>query len=140
MSSNSRSSKNDLAKFILAASDANSEGTEQSRIYLESEGVKVDEMLEEGLKRIKKIQLQLRAQEMKTGMRTLEDLRNKVEKWVENLMADPAFSFAQLVQKENLVVSFRNVQMMKTEDIKEILVKHYTLKRLNDESEDPGGV
>jgi hypothetical protein len=140
MSSNSRSPKNDLTKYFLASSDCDSEGPEQARKFLESEGVKVDQMLEDGLKRIKKIQFQLKAEETKKGMRAFDEVRINVIQWVESLISQPGFSFINCVQQENIVVNFRSVESMSEEDKKEILVKHFTLKRLNDESENPSGV
>jgi len=140
MSSNSRHSKKDLSKYFLASSDADSESSEQARQFLISEGINVDSMLADGLKRIKKIQFQLKAEETKKGMRAFDEVRSSVIHWVENLVAQPDFSFITCVQQEKIVVNFRSVESMSVDDKKEILVKHFTLKRLNDESENPSGV
>lgn len=123
-------SKTDLIKFVMTTIEHNISDKEKAKEYLSAQGLNVDRVVSEGLKRIKKMQLQIEAERTRNEMISAEDMKQKANEWVEKLLANIDFSFPELVEKEKLAVNFRNMESLTTEDIKSILVKHFTLKFL----------
>lgn len=139
MSSKSKYSKDDFIRYIAASVDSDSSDTQKAREFLESEGLNVDLIVSDGLKRIRKMQLEIQAQKTKDGMREIDSIRDKAALLVEKLLSSPTFSFLNFIKQENIAVSFRNVEQIEAEDIREILIKHFALKLLDDESQNPNG-
>lgn len=136
MSDKSTYSKDDFIKFVLATIQHESESANSSREFLASEGLNPDSIVSEGLKRIKRLQLKIEAEKTKNEMASAGMLKQKASEWVEKLLSKPDFSFSELIREESLTLSFRNVESLSKEDIKNILVKHYTLKFLEEQKND----
>ena len=101
-----------------------------------AQGVNVDLMMSEGVKRIKQIQLKIQAEKTKAEMASMESVKLRAVEWVENLLNKvDSISLSNLIKQEQVLVNFRNVEELNKEDIKDILIKHYTLKF----SEEEGG-
>lgn len=126
-------SKDDFIKFVLATIQNESENANSSREFLKSEGLNPDSIVSEGLKRIKRLQLKIEAEKTKDEMAIAGMLKQKASEWVEKLLSKPDFSFPELSREESLTLSFRNVESLSKEDIKNILIKHYTLKFLEEQ-------
>lgn len=129
-------SKDDFIKFVLATIQNESENANSSREFLKSEGLNPDSIVSEGLKRIKRLQLKIEAEKTKDEMAIAGMLKQKASEWVEKLLSKPDFSFPELIREESLTFSFRNVESLSKEDIKNILIKHYTLKFLEEQKSD----
>jgi hypothetical protein len=81
------------------------------------------------------MQMEIQAQKTKDEMLASEEIKRKAVKWVEDLLNSADFSLVDLVKEEELALSFRNIDKLSKEDIKKILVKHFTLKFLHDKKE-----
>ncbi|MBN8718486.1 MAG: hypothetical protein J0H85_03515 [Sediminibacterium magnilacihabitans] len=69
-------------------------------------------------------------------MQAAESVKSKAIEWVDNLLANINFSLPELVQKEELSMSFRNVENLSQDDIRNILIRHFTLKFMNQQNND----
>ena len=133
MSNNMKYNKINLVRLTMATIEQDSLNTEKSREYLSSQGLNPDSIISDGLKRIKRIQLQINAEKTRMEMVSIEDFKLKAIKVVENLLSNINFSFTEFVKQEGLAMSFRNMETLGKEDIKELLIKHFTLKLLEDQ-------
>jgi hypothetical protein len=138
MSNNSKYSKEDLIRLLIANADADSEDKEQAGKFLLSEGINVDSMVSDGLMRIKKMKLEIEAQKTRDGMKGFEEVKGKISSWVDRLITDPAYTFSDLIRRENINVSFRSVESLSADDQREILINHFTLKRLEEGTQNNG--
>lgn len=133
MSKNAKYSKTDFIRFVISTVEHNSSGKEKSREYLSSQGLNVDAIVSEGLKRIKKLQMQIQADKTRMEMVSAETVKQKAKEWVDSLLNNIDFSLPALVKEEELSMSFRNIESLSQDDIKNILIKHFTLKFLEEQ-------
>jgi len=133
MSSNFKTSKTDFTRFVMSVIEHDSFDKDNAIEYLSSQGLNVGLIVSEGLKKIKRIELQIQAERTKNEMTLSEEIRQKANKWVDQLLSNSEFSLKDLIKKEELALCFRNIENLKKEDIREILVKHFTLKFLRDQ-------
>ncbi len=133
MSNNMKNNKTNLVRLTMAAIEEDSLNTDKSREYLSSQGLNPDSIISDGLKRIKKIQLQINAEKTRIEMVSIDDLKLKAIKVVEDLLSNVNFSFTEFVKHEGLAMSFRNMESLGKEDIKDLLIKHFTLKLLEEQ-------
>lgn len=136
MSNNMKYNKTDLVRLMMSTIEQDSLNTEKSREYLSSQGLNPDSIISDGLKRIKKIQLQINAEKTRIEMISIENLKIKAIKMVEDLLSNVNFSFTEFVKHEGLAMSFRNMESLGKEDIKDLLIKHFTLKLLEDQKKE----
>ncbi|MEJ7678741.1 MAG: hypothetical protein WKG06_12960 [Segetibacter sp.] len=94
-----------------------------------------EKLVSEGLKRIKKMQMLRDAKRTETEMHAAESVKSAAIEWVDNLLGDMNFSLPELVQKEQLSMSFRNVENLSQDDIRNILIRHFTLKFMNQQND-----
>ncbi|NDP20017.1 MAG: hypothetical protein GZ091_02890 [Paludibacter sp.] len=125
--------KTNLVRLMMASIEQESLNTEKSREYLSSQGLNPDSIVSDGLKRIKKIQLQINAERTRMEMGSIESFKLNAIKVVEDLLSNVNFSFTEFVKHEGLAMSFRNMESLGKEDIKDLLIKHFTLKLLEDQ-------
>lgn len=133
MSEKPKYTKADFIKFVLSTIEHDTSDKEKAREYLSSQGLDVDSIIKEGLKRIRKVQLKIEADKTRQEMLSADLVKQKAIEWVESLMSKIDFSLPEVVRQESLSVSFRNMETLTKDDIKNILVKHYTLKFLEDQ-------
>lgn len=126
-------SKEDFIRFVLSTFEHSAMDKTKAREYLSSQGLNVDSIVSEGLRRVKKIQLQIEAEKTRNEMLSAELVKQKAVEWVESILNKIGFSLPELVKQEGLSVSFRNMESLSKEDIKSILVKHFTLKFLEEQ-------
>ena len=134
MSSNSKYSKADFIRFVMSAVEQESSDKEKAKEYLSAQGVDIDSMLSDSMKRLKRLQLQIAAEKTKAEMLSAEDVKQKASDWVDDLLSKIDFSLQDLVKEEELTMSFRNIEQLSKDDIKKILVKHFTLKFLEEQA------
>lgn len=120
--------KKDLAYVYSSVAEYYSKDKETSCEFLISEGVNTERLVSEGLKRIKKMQLLVNAKRTEQEMIASEHVKSAAIEWVDQLLNDIDFSLPELVQKEKLSMSFRNVEKLSKEDIRNILIRHFVLK------------
>ena len=119
----------------MQAADNESSDKGMAREFLASEGVNVDRMVSDGLKRIKQMQMIAEAKKTEQAMFASEKIKAQVTQCVDELLSKVDFSLPELVRKEELTVSFRNVEHLSQEDIRVILIRHFTLKFLNQQKD-----
>ena len=134
MSNNSKYSKADFIRFVMSAVEHESSNKEKAKEYLSAQGVDIDSMLSDSMKRLKRLRLQIAAEKTKAEMLSAEEVKQKASDWVDDLLSKIDFSLQDLVKEEELTMSFRNVEQLSKDDIKKILVKHFTLKFLEEQA------
>jgi len=133
MSDNSKYSKADFVRFIISAIEQDSSDKEKAKENLSEQGINVDSIVSDGLKRLKRLQLQISAEKTKAEMLSSNEAKRMATEWVNSLLDNIDFSLPELVKKEELTMSFRNIEKLSKEDIKNILIKHFTLKFLEEQ-------
>jgi hypothetical protein len=131
MSNKANQSKSDFVNLFLSTAENDSSSKEAAKEFLASEGVNTDKLVSEGLKRIKKMQMLADATRTEQEMKVAESIKGEATAWVDNLLANINFSLTEIVQKEELSMSFRNVENLSKDDIRNILIRHFTLKFMN---------
>lgn len=140
MSNYSENSKTDFIRFVMSTLEDNSSNKEKSREFLSSQGLNVDSIVSDGLKRIKKLQMQIEAEKTRIEMVSAETVKQKANEWVDSLLKNIDFSLPSFIEEEQLSMSFRNVESLSKEDIRNILVKHFTLKFLEEQKKKTNGI
>ena len=130
MSNNTQYTKADFIRFMMSTIEHDSSDKEKAKEYLSAQGLNVDSMVSDGIKRLKRIQMQIQAEKTKAEMQSEESIfiKQKAKEWVENLLSNAKFSLAELIKEEELTMSFRNIEYLSQNDVKNILVKHFILK------------
>lgn len=131
MSKKENQSKTDFVNLFLSTAENDSNSKEAAKAFLASEGVNTEKLVSEGLKRIKKMQMLADASRTENEMEAAESVKAEATSWVDNLIANINFSLPELVQREELSMSFRNVENLSQDDIRNILIRHFTLKFMN---------
>jgi len=128
MNKNINKHKSEFVNLILNAVNNDSSDKEAAMAYLSSEGLDVNRIVNEGKRRIKKMQMEINARKTEKEMEEANIYKQQATKWVDDLLNNFDFSLTSIVQTEELAVSFRNVEELNKDDIRNILIKHYTLK------------
>lgn len=128
MSNSAKYTKTDFIKLVVSDLDSITSNKEQAREFLVLEGYNPDKLVSEGIKRIKKMQLQIAAAQTKRSMAIAETVKERAIEWAEKVLSQASFSIQEFMSKEQLALNFRNFESLSDEDIKEILIKHFTLK------------
>jgi hypothetical protein len=132
MSNKKNQVKSDIARLILRMAEDESSDSHTAREFLATEDVNVDRMLGDGMKKIKRAQMEIEAKKTEEEMNSVAGERDRATKWVDDLLSTVGFSFNDFVKKEELVLNFRNVESLSHEDIRTILIRHFTLKFSNE--------
>lgn len=140
MSNSSKYNKTDFIRLAIASTEHVSSNKEKAKEYLSSEGLDVDLVVNEGMKRLKRLKMQIEADRTRSEMIHADEVKLKASVWVEELLSKIDFSLPELIKEEELTMSFRNVEKLSKEDIKNILIKHFTLKFLEEESKKPNDI
>lgn len=125
--------KKDLVKFVFRSAEHESRDKQAAKDFLFSEGFNADKLVADGIKRIKKMQLLVNARNTELEMKAAEQAKAEAVAWVEDLLNRQNFSIVELVQTEELSLSFRNLESMDENDIRDTLIRHFTLKFMNKE-------
>jgi len=134
MSNNSKYSKADFIRFVMSTVEHVSSDKEKAKEFLSAEGLDVDSIISDGMKRLKRLKMQIEAEKTKAEMLSAEEAKQKASEWVDDLLSKINFSLPELVREEELTMSFRNIEKLSQDDIKKILVKHFTLKFLEEQA------
>ena len=134
MSNNSKYRKADFVKFVMSTIEHESSDKEKAKEFLSLQGLDADSIVSDGMKRLKRLQLQIAAEKTKEEMLFSETAKQKASEWVDDLLGKIDFSLTNLVREEELTMSFRNIEKLSLDDIKKILVKHFTLKFLEEQA------
>ncbi|MCY1516851.1 hypothetical protein D9M68_515090 [compost metagenome] len=128
MSNSAKYTKTDFIRLVVSDLDSITSNKEKAREFLVLEGYNPDKLVSEGVKRIKKMQLQIAAAQTKRSMAIAETVKERAIEWAEKVLSQASFSIQDFMSKEQLALNFRNFESLSADDIKEILIKHFTLK------------
>ncbi len=135
MSNNSNNRKTDFIRLISAIANDVSSDKEKARQFLTEQGLNTTSMLSDGMKRINQMKMQIQAEKTKAEMQAANGLEEKARELVNKLLSSVDFSLPQLIKEENLTMSFRNVEQLSQEDVRGLLIKHFTLKFLAEQND-----
>lgn len=127
--------KTDIITLLLNTVENDSRSKEAAKEFLASENLGVDNIISNGLLRIKRMQMEIEARKTEKEMLDADTYKKQAEEWVEKLLAEFDFSLPAIIEREKLSVSFRNVESLDPKDIKNILIKHFTLKLMGKHNE-----
>jgi uncharacterized membrane-anchored protein len=131
MSKTNNQDKVNFINLFLSTTENDSITKDAAKIYLQDEGINTEKLVAEGLKKIKRMQMLADASRTENEMEAAESVKLEATAWVDNLLASINFSLPKLVKKEELSMSFRNVENLSQDDIRNILIRHFTLKFMN---------
>lgn len=134
MSNNINNGKSDFIKLLLTSIEKDSFDEKSSREYMSSQGMNVDAVVSDQIKKIKQLQLKLNAEKTKKQMDLMESFKLKAMSFVEQLFSEKNFSLPALIKNEQVLMSFRNVETLDKDGIKDILIQHYALKFMDEEN------
>jgi len=123
--------KSDFTNLIHGSAENQSSSKDAAKSYLESQGLDTGKLLKGGLQRIRQMQMMANAKRTQQEQAAAEAVKQQAEVWVDQLLGDMNFSLPELIKEEQLSMSFRNVESLSKEDIRNLLIKHYTLKFMN---------
>ncbi|MEP7376822.1 MAG: hypothetical protein ABI675_25715 [Chitinophagaceae bacterium] len=135
MGNKKNQSKSEIAQFFLQMAEEDSRDNQSAREFLASEGANVDRMLDEGMQKIRRALMESEAKRTEIEMKSTATAADRAIKWVDELLNKVDFSFSDFVKKEDLVVSFRNVESLSDADKRGILIKYFTLKFSNEKKD-----
>lgn len=133
MSTKSGNSKKDITTLHYVVANEISSNIDSAVEFLNSEGIDTDQLVHEGLKRIKKMKLLSSAKKTGREMSSVEKIKAKAAAWVDDIMDKREFSLTELIKTQGLSMSFRNLEEFSKDEIRNILIRHYTLKFLDKE-------
>ena len=134
MNKKTNQSKSDFVNLFLSTAENDSSTKEAAKAFLEYEGVNTERLISEGLKKIKKMQMLADAKRTENEMQAAEKVKSAAIEWVDKLLGSINFSLPELVRKEELSMSFRNVENLSKDDIRNILIRHFILKFMNQQN------
>ena len=131
MSKDSRYGKEGFIRFVLSRIDPIGESANQAREYLKAEGLDAESIASEGAKRVRKMKLQIQAQQTRKEMFEVGSVKRKATQWVDRLLSDTNFSFSDFVVEENISLQNRNLDSLTQEDMRNTLIQYFTMKFLD---------
>lgn len=123
--------KEKFARFLFDQAEYESRDKQAAKNYLTSEGLDPAKLTEKGMKQIMRAKTAMIARQTEQEQRSSTSARQEAIAWVDELLKRQNFSLSDLVKTEELSLSFRNLETMDAEDIRETLIRHFTLKFMN---------
>lgn len=124
--------KAEVLALVLSTVENDSSSKQAAKEFLSSENLGVDNIVSNGLKKIKQMQMMIEAVKTEKEMNAADIYKKQAEDWVDKLLNGVDFSLKDIIEKEQLSVSFRNVETLDAGAIKNIFIKHFMLKFMND--------
>lgn len=107
---------------------------EEARNFLIEEGLDPDELVNEGMRRAKLIQMQIASQKTEKEYAHIKsNLLQKAKDHVAKILNDTAFNLEAFITQENINLAFKNFEKMTPDETKEFLERHFLLKLENEE-------
>jgi hypothetical protein len=127
--------KREYIRLLNAELNENSSEKDSALQSLKAEGINTDKLISDGVKRIKRMQLEIAAQKTRIEMKVAEKFREKAIELAKKTFSEISFSIGEFMIREKLAVNFRNFESLSQEDIKELLIKHYTIKLMEENAD-----
>jgi len=106
---------------------------EESESFLKENGFDPDELVNEGIKRARQIQMQLASQKTEKHYAELKaSLLQRAKEHVEKLLSDVSFNLENFIKQENINMAFKNFEEQNEKEIRDILERHFLLKFENE--------
>jgi len=128
MKPENKDAKLSLLRLKLELANDVSKDIESAKNYLKEEGLNVEKTIADGLQRIKQIQMRVNASKTSKEMDDIEKSKQEAIEWVDRLLAEKNISMSELLEKEEVVMSFRNLEHLSEDDKRSLLIKHFMLK------------
>lgn len=128
MNKKRKEDKTNLVRLFLAQVNETSEDPNAAEESLRSEGVNVDRLKSTVLAKIRKKQLEIEAARTEQEMSNMGPVETKATAWVDNLLDRVDFSLIELVREEELTASFSHLEKLNREELRNLLIRHFTLK------------
>ena len=110
--------------------------SEESESFLKQSGFDPDELVNEGLRKTKQIQMQLASQKTEREYAELKaNLLQRAKQQVEKLLNDVSFNLENFIKQENINLAFKNFEKLNEGEIRDFLERHYLLKFENESKE-----
>lgn len=107
--------------------------SEESETFLKKEGFDPDELINEGIRKARQIQMQLASQKTERQFAELKaTLLQRAKEQVERLLSDVSFNLENFIKKENINLAFKNFEKLSEGEVREFLERHYLLKFENE--------
>src|SRR5882724_7236066 len=102
---------------------------DQSETFLKEEGIDTTQLLSRGLRKIRQIKMNLAAEQTEQKYQSMKaSASQKAKDYVQNLLADSAFSLEKFLKTEKLTVAYKNFENMTEDEVREFLERHFMLK------------
>jgi len=128
MNHENKDAKLSFLRLKLELANDVSKDIESAKNYLKEEGLNVEKTIADGVQRIKQIQMKVNAEKTSREMEDAQDSREEAVEWVDRLLAEKNISLSALIEQEEVVMSFRNLENLSEEDKRNLLIKHFMLK------------
>jgi hypothetical protein len=128
MKPENKDAKLSFLRLKLELANDVSKDIESAKNYLKEEGLNVEKTIADGLQRIKQIQMRVNASKTSKEMDDIEKSKQEAIEWVDRLLAEKNISMSELLEKEEVVMSFRNLEHLSEDDKRSLLIKHFMLK------------
>jgi hypothetical protein len=135
MNDDQNSSKEEFIRILRGGLESASADETSAREYLEAEGIDVDALVEDQMKRIKLIRFKMDAAKTRAQMTLLERFREKAEDFLDDLIQNKHLTLTQILTTEHLAVQNRNLKNQTDADLRNTLINHFALKFSNSESD-----
>ena len=119
----------------MSSLDSVSSDKEDANSYLSEQGLDSNEIISEGLQRIRKIQLRIEASKTKNEMESTEFFKNIAIEKVKELLNNTDFTFPSFIKANKLAIQNRNIESFTKEDIENTLIQYYYLKYLKEDKD-----
>ncbi|HYC87144.1 MAG TPA: hypothetical protein VEB86_18050 [Chryseosolibacter sp.] len=102
---------------------------ESAEDYLKSEGLNPDDLVNDGIRKIKQFRMKMASAKTESSYSALAlALTAKAKEEVQRIMDAASFDFGSFVKKEGITLAYRNFESMTKDEIRELLEKHILLK------------
>jgi len=103
--------------------------TEESDTFLKENGLDPEQLINEGIRKAKQVQMLLASQKTERTYKELKlTLLERAKQEVDRLFADVSFNIEDFLKQETLNVSFKNFEKLTHVEVREFLERHYLLK------------
>jgi hypothetical protein len=131
----------DLKGFFLfwkEHSNAISKDNETAKEYLREQGKNPDAFTNDLLKKIKKKQLEYKAEKSELQFDKLKAIKDRAIQKAKELLAVPGFSLVNFMKHESFAIQNRNLENLSEDEIQNILEDYLFLKMQQDKPEKQG--
>lgn len=103
--------------------------SEESEGFLRENGFDPDQLVNEGLGKVRKIQMQIASEKTEAKYHEMRaNLLQKAKNEVDKILGEFGFNLESFIKRENINLAYRNFENMNEGEIREFLERHFLLK------------